>query len=298
MANLYGNATQAYSDPYLTIAEYKQAPTAIDYNNLVVASSDPDVQDAELANVIARASSWIDGFCNQVLAATVETEQQRARLRPDGFLTIHPNFDPLIAVTSLSYGITPTQLVSFPDMSVGWIEDHQFIMPYTTANISYSSQGPLQFGMPAIPRASVFCKYTYIAGYANTTINAVANVGATSLTVKSGAGIIAGSSLTIYDGKETEVITVASNYVFGSTTVPLTSPLVYAHAVGDSISALPPAVKQAAILVTTAYLKVRGDYSLTMQVTNSAGQVSDNTASGNYDFALAKELLYPYVRVR
>ena len=57
-------------------------------------------------------------------------------------------------------------------------------------------------------------------------------------------------------------------------------------------------VKQAAILATTAYLKVRGDYSLTMQVTNTAGQVSDNTDSGNYDFALAKELLAPYVRVR
>jgi hypothetical protein len=298
MANLYGSTTQAYSDPYLTVAEYKQAPTAIDYNNLVVASSDPDVQDAELANVIARASSWIDGFCNQVLTATFETEQQRARLRPDGFLTIHPNFDPLIAVTSLSYGITPTQLVSFPDMSVGWVEDHQFIMPYTTANISYSSQGPLQFGMPAIPRASVFCKYTYIAGYANTTINATANAGATSITVKSGAGIIAGSSLTIYDGKETEIITVASNYVFGATTVPLASPLSYAHAVGDAISALPPAVKQAAILATTAYLKARGDYALTMQATNSAGQVTDNSLSGNYDFALAKELLRPFVRVR
>lgn len=298
MANLYGSTTESYSTPYLTIAEYKQAPTAIDYNNLVVASSDPDVQDAELANVIARASSWIDGFCNQVLAATVQTEQQRARLRPDGFLAVHPSFDPLIALTSLSFGISPTQLVSLPDPSVGWLEDHEFIIPYTAANISYSSQGPLQFGMPAVPRATVFCKYTYIAGYANTTIATSASAGATSITVKSGAGIVAGLSLTIYDGKETEIVTVASTYVFGSTTVPLTAPLAYAHAAGDAISALPPAVKQAAILATTAYLKVRGDYSLTMQVSNSAGQVVDNTGSSNYDFALAKELLAPFVRVR
>ena len=298
MANLYGSTTQSYSTPYLTIAEYKQAPTAIDYNNLVVASTDPDVQDAELANAIARASSWIDGFCNQVLAATVQTEQQRARLRPDGFLIVHPNFDPLIALTSLSYGITPTQMVSFPDLSVGWIEDHEFIMPYTTANISYSSQGPLQFGMPAMPRASVFCRYTYVAGYANTTIAATATAGATSITVKSGAGIVAGSSLTIYDGKETEVVTVASTYTFNSATVPLVSALAYTHAIGDAVSALPPAVKEAAILATTAHLKVRGDYSLTMQVTNNAGQVSDNTDSGNYDLSLARELLRPYVRVR
>jgi hypothetical protein len=298
MANLYGSTTQAYSTPYLTVGEYKQAPTSIDYDNLVTSSSDPDVQDAELANVIARASSWIDGFCNQVLAATVETEQQRVRLRPDGFLAIHPNFDPLIALTSLSFGITPSQMVSFPDVSVGWLEDHSIIIPYTAANISYSSQGPLQFGMPAIPRAPVFCKYTYIAGYANTTISVLANAGSTSLTVKSGAGIIAGSSLTIYDGKETEVVTVASNYVFGSTTVPLVNATSYTHAAGDAISALPPAVKQAAILATTAYLKSRGDYALVMQATNSAGQVSDNTNSGNYDFSLARELLRPFVRVR
>jgi hypothetical protein len=298
MANAYGNTTKVFSTPYITVAEYKQAPTAIDYNNLVVSSSDPDVQDAELANVIARASSWMDTHCNQVLAATVETEQQRARLQPDGFLTIHPRYNPIIAVTSLSFGISPTQMVSFPDPSVGWVEDQQFIMPYTAANISYSSQGPLQFGMPAIPRARVFCQYTYVNGYTNTILAASASAAATSIIVKSGTGIVAGISLTIYDGKETEVITVASNYVFGSTTVPLVAPLAYAHAVGDAVSALPPAVKQAAILATTAFLKVRGDYSLTMQVTNSAGQISDNTDSGNYDLSLAKDLLKPYRRIR
>ena len=297
MANAYNNTTKLFSTPYITAAEYKQAPTAIDYDNLVADSTDPLVQDAELNNAIARGSSWMDTFCNQSLGAKTITEQQRARLRPDGFLTVHPRYNPIVAVTSMSYGITPTQMVSFPDVSVGWVEDQQFIMPYTTANISYSSQGPLQFGMPAIPRAQVFCQYTYINGYATTVLSANASVGATSITVANAIGITPGLSMTIYNGKNTETITVASNYTFGSTTVPLVTALGYAQTSGVGVSALPPAVKEAAILATTAMIKVRGDYSLTMQVSNQAGQATVN-ADGTGDLNLAKELLQPYRRIR
>jgi hypothetical protein len=297
MANAYGNTTKLFSTPYITIAEYKAAPTAIDYDNLVADSTNAAVQDAELKNAIARASSWMDGFCNQSLGANTVTEQQRARLRPDGFLAIHPRYNPVVAVTSLSYGITPTQMVSLPDPSVGWVEDQQFVVPYTQANISYSSEGPLQFGIPAIPRAQVFCQYTYINGYATTTLAANANAAATTITVANPIGITAGSSMTIYNGASTETITVASTYSFGSATVPLVAPLGYAQTLGVGISALPPAVKEAAILATTAMIKVRGDYSLTMQVSNQAGQASVN-ADGTGDLNLAKELLQPYRRIR
>lgn len=298
MANAYGNTTKMFSTPYITIAEYKQAPTAIDIDNLVVYSSDPLVQDAELSNVIARASSYIDTYCNQVLAATTETEQQRTRLRPDGFLAIHPRYNPVVAVTSLSYGISPTQMVSVPDPSVGWVEDQQYIFPYTVANISYSSQGPLQFGMPAIPRAQVFCQYTYVNGYANTLLAANTNAGATSLTVKDATGITAGARLTIFDGAETETITVGSGYTFGSTTVPTVSAMAYAHSTNDAISALPPAVKQACILVTTSFLKARGDNGLTMQVTSTVDLAGTGSGAGADELSAAKELLLPFRRIR
>ena len=45
--------------PYLTVAEYKNAPTSIDYNNLVVGGNQT-AQDSELANVILRASSFMN----------------------------------------------------------------------------------------------------------------------------------------------------------------------------------------------------------------------------------------------
>lgn len=298
MSNLYGNTTKLFSTPYLTIDEYKQAPTAVDYTNLVLASSDPAVQDAELANVIARASSWMDTFCNQVLAATEETEQQRSRLRGDGMLAMHPRYFPIVALKSVSYGMTPNNLVAYADPSQGWIEDQQFVLPYTATTTNYSSQGPVQFGMPAMPRSQVYVKYTYISGYANTTLAANASAGASSITVADSAGITAGLMMTIFNGMNTETITVGSTYSFGSTTVPLASPLIDAQTSGVSVSALPPAVKQAAILVTSAFIKVRGDNSLTMDVVNTPNLNSSATKSMVTDLDLAKELLTPFRRVR
>ena len=298
MANAYGNTTKLFSTPYITTDEYKQAPTAIDYDNLVVGSTDPAVQTAELANMIGRASSWIDTYCNQVLSATTETENFRSRLRPDGFLAVHPKYFPIVSVNSLSYGVTPNDLIAYPDPSQGWVEDQQFIMPYSASNLTYSSQGPLAFGMPATPRAQVFVQMTYVSGYANTTLAANTSIGATSITVADASGIVAGSRMAIYNGLNTENIIVGSSYTYGSTTVPVAAPLTYAHTKGVSVSALPPAVKEAAILATTAMLKVRGDYSLTMMATNQVGTANLNTAGSDYDLSLAKELLLPFRRVR
>ena len=75
MTNAYTGTTHQFSTPYLTLTEFKNAPTAVDISNLVWNSTDQAVQDAELNNVIARASSWVDTYCNQVLAATTEQEQ-------------------------------------------------------------------------------------------------------------------------------------------------------------------------------------------------------------------------------
>jgi hypothetical protein len=296
MANAYTGTTRAFSIPYLTIEEFKDAPTSIDLDNLVFNSQDPDDQDAELANVIARASSWCDTFCNQVLAATVESEQQRSRYSQDGSIRFHPRYSPVVALLSMEYGYPPS-LMSLPDCSVAWIEDEEIIVPNATLG-TWTSQGPLQFGaMSSGGRNEVFLKYSYVNGYANTTI-VTAVAAATTITVADGKGILAGQMLKIYDGQYTENVTVASTYTFGSTTVPIVYPLVYTHAAGVSISALPPAIKQACILVTTAFLKTRGDSSMTMQVTTSPGTALPNADKVGEEIALAMQLLQPYRRVR
>jgi len=182
MANAIAPNTEQFSVPYLTINEFKSAPTAIDYDNLVVGGNQA-AQDAELTNAITRASSWIDQYCNQILGATQDTEQQRGRIKSDGTIRFHPKYNPIIALTSFSYGTDPTSLVAASDCSVAWIEEGEIIFPYASLNASYSSQGPLQFGMPSTPGHEIFLRYNYVNGYSNSTI-ATATASATTLTVQ------------------------------------------------------------------------------------------------------------------
>jgi hypothetical protein len=297
MANGYGHSTQLMTIPYLTLDEYKSAPTAIDLDNLVFNSQDPDVQDAELRNVIARASSWVDTFCNQVIGATIETEQQRSRVSTDGSIRLHPRFNPVVALTAFNYGY-PTNMASLGDCSIAWIEDEEIIVPNVTIG-NYTSQGPLSFGSyNGGPRNEIFLNYTYVAGYTNTLTATASTAGATSFTVTDGTGITAGQILTFYDGLNTENVTVATTYTFGSTTVPTTRPMAFAHGIGVSVSALPPAVKEAAILITTAFLKVRGDSAMTMQISAQPGMTMAGADKYGNELALAARLLISYARIR
>lgn len=297
MTEAISYTTRQFSNPYLTVAEYKDAPTAIDLDNLVYNNIDPEAQDQELKNTIARASSWIDTYCNQVLAATVETEQQRTRIRPEGTIIWHPRYNPVVALTDLNFGADPNNLVQVPNPNVCWIEPAQIIFPYAQLGVNFTSQGPLGFGYPSYGNYPIYLKYTYVNGYVNSVIvSAIAT--STSLTVDRGTGILPGEMLRIYDGIKTEDVIVDSTYTFGSTTIPLTDPLIYDHDPGVSISALPPAIKEAAILVTTAFLKVRGDNSLVMGVGTQPSQIAPGAQALGEEIQMAKELLMPYRRIR
>ena len=285
------------SKPYLSLAEYKNAPTALDYSNLVVGGNQA-AQDAELSNAITRASSYIDQYCNQIISATTDIEQQRVRMRSDGSVRVHPKNFPIVAVTAFSAGPTPSLMTAAPDCSIAWLEEQSIIFPVAQLPTTMSSQGPLSFGFPGTPGREMYVNYTYINGYTNTSLAANTSVGATSITVADADGIVPNEPLKIYDGASTENIEVAANYVFGSTTVPLVSPTLFAHTAGVTVSALPAAIKQACILITSAYLKIRGDASLVMDVTNSPSQQIEGSQEMGSDIAHAQQLLKPFRRIR
>lgn len=296
MAVGISSITPANESVYLTVAEYKNAPTSIDYDNLVVGGNQA-AQDAELANVILRASSFMNEFLNQNLNASYQVETQQTRITPQGYIAIHPSDSPVISLSSFEYGSNPNNLVALPDCSVAWFENQQIIIPVTSMTSSYTSQGPLGFGGYGYPGSPLFCKYSYVSGFVNTTI-LTATATQSTLTVALAAGIVAGQTLRIYDGANSETVTVASNYTYGSTTVQLASPLAYTHANGVAIGNLPQTIKQACIAITTAFLKLRGDSSLTMAVTVSAnGNVNGAQRYGS-DIALALEAIDTYRRVR
>jgi len=290
--------TQFQSGSYLTVAEYKNAPTAIDYGNLVTGGTQAQ-QDAELATVIQRASSFIDIYVNQPLIAQNFIEQQRTRITQEGFIIISPEYNNLVSLNSLSYGVVPTNMttVDATTLNSAWFEKAQIIFPLSQVGLTYSSMGPLSFGFPPASRSRVYCNYTYVAGFCNGLIS-TATAGQSSFTMIDPIGLTANTVVTIYDGQNTEQVVVASNYQYGSSTIAITSPLKYTHASGVAVGNMPQAIKQAAILITTDFLKVRGDNSLTMAITTRASGAASTQSNIGSDIELAKHLLSPFRRMR
>ena len=281
-------------NPYLTVAEYKNAPTSIDYNNLVVGGNQ-NAQDAELERVILRATSYLNEYLNQDLVAGLTTETQRVRINNQGYVALHPNINPILALTNFQYGTTPNNLVAITNPELCWFENQQIIIPLSLFQTTYSSQGPLAFGPGGTPTQIVYAKYTYTGGYVNTVGTGTA--AASSITVVDSAGILPGEKYRIYDGASSEMVTVSSSYTYGSNTVTLTAPLLYSHT-AVAFSNLPTAIKQATILVTTAFLKTRGDSSLTMNLTTQPTANIGNNQRYAGEIALALDMVSKYRRIR
>lgn len=243
---------------YITTADYHRAPTGVDVSNLV--KGDPAATEQELGRRILAASGWADRICGQTIAATVDTESVRGLVGRDGILTVHPRFFPIISVDAFAVGTTPGGLVPMSDLSQIWLEEQQFQVPIGGASM-WSSAGPLQFSSGARPGGPVRMRYTYTSGYAMTTLAAPALAGATSIQVADATGIVPGlTELMIYDDTQTEVIQVAT--VVG-TTLTLTDPLAWPHAVtGVEVSAIPATVKQAVVLLTSSLIQTRGAVAL------------------------------------
>lgn len=295
MAQELTTISPLFSTPYLTVAEYRQAPTAVDVNDLV-SNGSTALNDAELTNVIGRASSWMDSHCGQVLAATQDTESFRARVSRDGFLRVHPRYWPIVSVISASFGSNP-QLMQTLDPTTAWLEPQAVVFPLTGAGSAYL--GALQLGPSYSPLAEQFVTITYWNGYANTLLNGTVSVGAASISVTDRTGFAPGQPFIIYDGASTERLTVASSYTpaTGAGLVTLATAATASHTTGLSVSALPPAVKQAAIYMVNVLLKSRGNSALVMGGITPAEIVSNNPAVSN-DYAMACDLLEPFRRVR
>ena len=274
--------------PYITAAEYEASPTGVNVSQLVPRGT-PE-QNADALNVtISRASGFVDSFCRQVLAATTDIQSGRYRIQRTGFLRIPAERSPIIAVNSLKVGFSPSSLTTFGDMSDVWIDRKVVTFPIQTVKMQ-----PLVNALYTDGRAYAIMEY--VNGYANTLTTADSTAGATTLSVDSTLGIVAGMEITIYDPAYTEVMTVAS---VTTSAVTFTSPLAYAHVAGVSVSTLPPAVKQAVVLLTSSLIKTRGSEAIVMNSMRAMpSSTVDSESGGIAEIKLAKELLAPFVRVQ
>lgn len=288
------NLSYAETAPYLSVAEYQNAPTAMDTSNLL-AGQGPAAQLVALKETIGRASSMIDSIlfgAFGTLNATVNTENARIWGNRDGGFVVHPKYWPVLEVQSFSFAPVNSPAVAASVTPAGniWVEPSQFIV--APAGVVGLGLGSLLGVAPGYP---YLCTWDYVNGWPNTSLSASVASGAASVTVGSATGIYPDSVLTIYDLPNDETVTVAPSYVPGGTVLPLTGTTQYGHASGTQVTNIPARVKQAAISLTTFLIKARGSGALV--VADIAGNVSGSGTSLPHeamdDYALAKDILAP-----
>jgi len=287
--------TYAEYSPYLTTDEYLNAPVGVDLSNLIPGATTLAENRSALSTLIRTASGYADSLCYQVLAATTDIVADEYRIRRDGTIRVPVDYSPLVEVTAVLIGRYSGQMVALTDLSGLWLQRKIVRIPVGGVLATLS---PFAAGSPAAGD-SVFAQVTYVNGYANTTLASQAAAAATSLTVASALGIFPGLPLTIYDDANaaTETVTVAGTYTQGSTTVPITSGLINAHAAGISISALPRAVKQATIALVTHLIKTRGPESMMLASVDGGPAMAAGEPGSTEEYDLAVDLLHPFRRV-
>jgi hypothetical protein len=158
--------------------------------------------------------------------------------------------------------------------------------------------GPIQFGGIYQPNMEQFVTLTYTNGYANTVLDDDVSAADVVLPVADLTGFIPNQKFMIYDGSGTEILTVSSTWVptVGSGSLALATAVKFGHSSGVSVSALPPAVKQAAIFVTNSLLKARGNSAIVMS-SLTPSSIQQGSVSGDSDLSDAYEILKPYRRI-
>lgn len=276
-------ATYATRVPYITPGEFKAHPTGIDTKNLVP-GGDAASNDQALLQIIRRASSYADSLTEKILAATLDTQKDKALVQRDGTVNVALDFSPVVAIDSVAAGLRPGSqiaLVEGPD----WDLDGRVLTVPTS-----------------LPRGErVHVTVRYVNGWANAVLTAAASVGDSSLTVSNGLGLAPGMTLSLSGARVSEFVVVADSYVpsaaLGPVTVPLAAPLAFGYVAGDVFTAIPASVKMAVIFLTAGIIKARGSGGFVMGSTKAQPDVeaSFHDVSGA-DLAMAIDALTPYRR--
>ena len=287
-------ATPFFTGSYITCEEYRAAPTALNTNNLITGSGLTQTdQDNELAGIIARASRWMDNIARQPLYATQTVQNEMARV-VDGNIVLKPRQDRVKSIDSMSWGPTfqslSTSSTPIP-ASQYFIEENRVLYSMLGAGVQWT--GSLAF--ISQPRAGqVAVSWGYTAGWVTTRLASAASIGASSITVESAAGIQPGTLARIVAGPAQVNIQVASTYVAGSTTVPLTTPLAAAWVAGAWFGEVPDDAKEGSILAVSHYIKERKGAGFT--IGSRGSQVQASKEDIGIELVQAEEIAMRYER--
>jgi len=307
--------------PYVTPSMLTSAPTGIAWNIIPFPKATTQQMLAEQTNICWRATQIVDNFCNQVLRATVDTEYLNG---PDFRVTYQQSTGngriilqrwPVLQVLACSVSSSaafPRQWTTLP-AGMYDVENPVIGLYGSTAPSAAGEGGQSILVAPgyinwALGRRGYRIAVSYLNGWPHTSLTASAAPGATTLSVDD-VTAFSGAAAFVYDGANSETVTVSSatanaNLVLpvSGTTVPagpgtltLSSPLIDAHAAGTVISSMPQDIIWAAILAATTQALESGIDAITIQ--NIPGS---QTVGGHGVQELAQQyevILGPYRRV-
>lgn len=275
------------STPYITTAEYMASPTGVNVSQLVPRGTQDENMDA-LATMISRGSSFVDQICNQVLCATIDVHSGKYRIQSGGIIQVPVTFSPIVAVNSVKVGTSPSSMAPITNMQDVWIDRKVVTFPINTVQLlpTYTS---------STSNMRPYVEVEYVNGWANTVTSSDSVAGADYVVVDAPIAMNIGMQLYFSDpGKSEDVIVenIVDNKVY------FTKPLQFDHNKGTSLSALPHAVKQAAILCTSALIKTRGSEA-TVMASMGAPRPTKTASSedgGMQEVAIARQLLKQFIR--
>jgi hypothetical protein len=306
--------------PYLAEPELTSAPTGISWQTIPSGSQITQQQRiAERWNILGRATARADGVVNQILRATLNTEQVSG---PDYRVTIQVGSGngrvilsrwPILSITSVQVApnnVFPRQWTTLP--AGYWDVEHPTIGLYDTVAPSAAGDGGQSIVLPpgyvnwCNGRNGVLLRVSYINGWPHTALTAVAAQGAMSISVDDCTGWAItgefgqqGAAGIIYDSGQQETVQVtAASVASGPGTLTLSSALTFTHQPNVMVTTLPQSVIDAMIQFSVAEALIRGATSTTLkQIPGGAGGDAGGKGMGPDDYIKAGEkLLAPFKR--
>lgn len=290
-------ATYSTRTQYVTAREFTAAPTGVSVDDLVPGGSVAQNTQA-LEMVLQRASALADNFLRKTIAATVNIVSGSYRVqRAPGIgpvIKVTKMLTPVIAVVDVAMGNTPSSVVS-----AGVPADIRFGAGTITVPLLGSAPGPYS-SMGAY--GYVDARVTYVNGWANTALTAAAAAADMTVTVASTLGVMPGQQINVQSGAMSETVTVSNAWVPSNTAintaVPITTPLVNAYMVGDTVTAFPQDIKQAIILIAKTLILTPGSEAIVIPTYGSQpGHTQQLVPSVSDDLAQAWQILGSYRRI-
>lgn len=268
---------------YCNVSMLLNAPTGVPWDIVPAPQNDgTPAQLAELANILTRATGMVDAICNQTLRSTVSVEQVQG---PDYRMTVDNSGVARVMlsrwpVTEILAGrVSPRATIprswSPVPVTAMALEDPPITLLSPVVEGAAGAGGNAILVAPgyvswAAGRNGYTFESSYLNGWPHAGVTASVAAGAQSVPVDDVTGM-AGATCFFYDGATTETVTVSAAAATSPVTLPaggtvqagpgtvtLASPLVYGHAQGTVVSALPQDIIWASILLSACQVLSEG----------------------------------------